>query len=469
MDPSRLSIVLVLLSLSLMVGCASSPWASTAAPEVTAPAATDTAAQPPQGPAPSPSNGQDAGSKTQEQMMQEVMAELRQLRVMDPKAQEELMQSLQQADPEMWPLVMQQFRAVVAYRRRSEESQQAVATGSSAPRFVTASRRSSSGEAEPPPAQADSSRVGRLPPPQGGIIPPRQAPRGTYPSTQSPLPPVDPRQPHHSADGPPAPIPDSSRVVAASYDSADTDNWQVHLASATRALEAEIQGPPATQEDLAQHARLRLLYALAGRREDAVTAIPPIGNPSPGQGGSQKGQAAREFWSKQTHALATWLDVQRTPNAMTRAGETNKILSEAVLSLGEAAPLEVSNLVFGKDLKSYGCYEQFKTNRFVPGQEVLLYAEVENFSNISTSKGYHISLRCRYDIYDIQGRHVADHDYPETGENCRNRRRDYFVAYRLRMPAHLNSGQYVLKLTVEDLGSKRVGESQLPFVIERRD
>jgi len=496
MDPSRFPIILALLSLSLAAGCASSPWASTAAPDMPAPAAVDAVSQPFQGPDTPLSGGSNDPSmvpnatgqvKTQNQMMQEVMAELQQLGVMDPKAQEELMQDLQQTDPEMWPLVMQQFRAAVAYRRRAQGSHQAAVSGSAAPRFALTSRPAPSSEARPQaplgqptrPVQTDSGRVGRLPTPQGGATAPTTSPPGTYPSTQSPLPPVDPRLPNRSADGRPAPVPvadqlsadqlSANPVIASSYNSADADNWQDHLASATRALEAEIQGPPATQEDLVRHARLRLLYALAGRRNDAVEPIPPIGNPSPGQGGPQKDQAIREFWSKQTHALATWLDVERTPNAMTRAGETNKILSEAVVSLGEAAPLEVSNLVFGKQLDSYGCYEEFETNRFMPGQEVLLYAEVENFSNEPTAKGFHISLQCRYAIYDLQGNRVAEGDLPETGGSCRNRRRDYFVAYYLRIPPHLNSSQYVLKLTVEDLKSKRIGESQFSFTVQRQD
>ncbi len=154
---------------------------------------------------------------------------------------------------------------------------------------------------------------------------------------------------------------------------------------------------------------------------------------------------------------------------MTRAGETNRILSEAVSSLGEAAPLEVSNLVFSKEVTSYGCYEEFKTDRFAPGQEVLLYAEVENLSNRPTPRGFHISLQCRYEIYGVQGRRVADGELPKMEGNCRNRRRDFYITYRLRIPPHLSSGQYVLKLTVEDLKSKRIGQSQLPFTIERRD
>ena len=51
------------------------------------------------------------------------------------------------------------------------------------------------------------------------------------------------------------------------YDSADAGDWQVHLASATRALESEVQRTPETAREVAQHAQLRLLHLLAGRRD----------------------------------------------------------------------------------------------------------------------------------------------------------------------------------------------------------
>ena len=53
--------------------------------------------------------------------MQEVLAELQQWGAVDPAAQDRLMEDLRQSDPSIWPLVMQQFRATEAYRRRAGE------------------------------------------------------------------------------------------------------------------------------------------------------------------------------------------------------------------------------------------------------------------------------------------------------------------------------------------------------------
>ena len=143
------------------------------------------------------------------------------------------------------------------------------------------------------------------------------------------------------------------------------------------------------------------------------------------------------------------------------------MLDEAAAWLGEAAPLEVRGMAFGTKLDSYGCYEAFPSNEFSPGQDVLLYAEVENFSPESTAKGFHTSLRSSCSIFDSVGRRVDNHDFTTTEEYCRNRRRDYFIGYHLRLPDHLSPGSYMLKLTVEDLRSKKVGESSIDFSIKK--
>ena len=53
--------------------------------------------------------------------MQNVMAELRQLGILDSSAQDQLLDKLRESDPSLWPLVVEQFRATMAYRQRAAE------------------------------------------------------------------------------------------------------------------------------------------------------------------------------------------------------------------------------------------------------------------------------------------------------------------------------------------------------------
>ena len=68
----------------------------------------------------------------------------------------------------------------------------------------------------------------------------------------------------------------------------------------------------------------------------------------------------------------------------------------------------VRNLAFCTEVQSYGCVKPFKAYEFAPGQEVLLYAEVENFTSEATPKGYHTALRSSYQVLDGRGQRVAD-------------------------------------------------------------
>jgi hypothetical protein len=46
-------------------------------------------------------------------------------------------------------------------------------------------------------------------------------------------------------------------------------------------------------------------------------------------------------------------------------------------------------------------------------------------------------------------------------DRCRNRRRDFFIADKLTVPAKLGAGNYVLKVTITDEQAQRVGEASM--------
>jgi len=230
--------------------------------------------------------------------------------------------------------------------------------------------------------------------------------------------------------------------------------WQAHLAAAIQSVEAENKAKPKGQSYPALEARLRMLYLLAARRDDAMLPIPAASS------------SDQDYWSKQIFGLCTWLDAERTPDAARRAGETKRILSEALARLGESAPLVVRNLAFCTAVLGYGSIQPFKKSEFAPDQEVLLYAEVENFLSEATAKGFHTSLRSSYQVFDSRGQRVADHEFPVVEEFCQNPRRDYFIGYHLRLPKRIYPGKHTLQLTVEDSQSHKVGQSTIAFTVK---
>ena len=120
--------------------------------------------------------------------------------------------------------------------------------------------------------------------------------------------------------------------------------------------------------------------------------------------------------------LATYRDDQRVPDAGRRAAEATLQLRDAVARLGEQAGLIVRNLAFCSEVSSFGVYKKFENPEFKPGQELLMYLEVDNFKTESTEKGYHTSFKTSYQILDSRGARVAEQEFAATEEYCQNPR-----------------------------------------------
>jgi hypothetical protein len=370
--------------------------------------------------------------------MQQVLAELRQAGNLDPATQQKFIEDLQQADPSLWPLMVQQFRAQIAYRQRLEQGRaasepataQAGAPQAAAPQVATAQAAA----AQPVPAAQAA------------------APSATEPRTAAPATAVV----QAAATSPAAPAPGAQGVVKAAYESPSGDNWQSHLSAAIRAREAELQAAGKGPDDAQAQAQLRMLYLLAGRRDDALK---PISAASP---------ALQGFWTSEVYGISAWLDAHRIPDEQRRSTEARQYLAEAVTRLGESCPLVVRSLAFCTEIQSYGCIKAFEHCEFTPGQPVLLYAELENLSSESTPKGIHTSLQSSYQIFDGRGQRVADEEFTVTEEYCRNPRRDYFIGYELRIPERIYPGKHTLQLTVRDTRSQKIGQATIDFTVKKK-
>ena len=397
------------------------------------------------------------------------MAELQQMGTLDPAARESLMADLKQTDPALWPLMMQQFRAYAAYRHQAEQHDKAAAE-QNRPTAVAAAPQSIAGPSVPPASVASPVAVPRrgLASRRGGTGCPIRSEHcsirptvasavtvavavavaiaGAVPSPTDGAPGKPPfRGPQAGPNG---------QVIQASYNAAAPIDWQAHLAAAIHQLEAESKGAAKSDTAVAQQAYLRMLYLLAGRRNDALSPIPGA---SP---------AAQDYWSKQLYGLATWLDTDHTPDGARRAAETKRILSEAMMRLGEAAPLVVHNMAFCSSVQSFGSTTPFRKAEFAPGQEVLLYAEVENYTVEPTQRGFHTALRSSYQIFDARGQRIADHEFPATEEYCQSPRHDFFIGYKFFLPKRIYNGKHTLQLTIEDLKSHKVGQSSIDLSIK---
>jgi hypothetical protein len=372
--------------------------------------------------------------------MQQVMAEVQRSGVLDQASQERLMQDLRQTDPSLWPQVVQSFRATMAYRQ--EALGRRLARGSADQGTLGATV---AGPQTSDPAAAGQAATRAAQGPAAHDIPPGSTSTAASPAAGATA--AGTADPAHSG---------SASVAAASYSAAVPDDWQAHLAAAIRLREAELRGPAKTPDDGARQAQLRMLYLLAGRREDAmqpITAAPA---------------ATQAFWSSELYGLAAYLDAERTPDAMRRAAEAKQHLSEALVQISESCPLVIRNLALCTDIQSFGRIKAFDKYDFSPGQALALYAELENLSNESSARGYHTVVQSNYQIFDNRGQRVADAEFTPCEEYCRNPRRDYYMSYEVRLPERMYPGKHTLQLTIIDQIGHKTGQSTIEFTVKDR-
>jgi hypothetical protein len=233
--------------------------------------------------------------------------------------------------------------------------------------------------------------------------------------------------------------------------------WRAELVRAIALLEQEIatQRPGApTEDDVRKQVSLRLMYLMADHQERALTAIPGID------------PAEQEFWQQVVWGISNALDARHIPRAEDRATQTIAQLNTAVRRLQEKADLQVRNVTFSKQNFGYGNYDRFVRDEVRPGQDVLLYAEIENFKSDPTADGqYRTLLRSTIEILSPAGEVRKKFDFPATEDLCRNYRRDYFHNYQFTIPDRLPLGPHVLKLAVFDELSGKMATYTLNFLV----
>ena len=253
----------------------------------------------------------------------------------------------------------------------------------------------------------------------------------------------------------PAETPGNSADVTS--DVADPHAWPDHVQQAIASLSQQAALAADTEQRVRSEAYLRLLYLVANQHDEAVKPI-------------DVDAAQREYWKEQIHSLHVLLNEDNMPVPARRHALALHSLRNAADHLASSSTLDLHNLAFCRRVDSFGHYDEFEEYHFKPDQEVLLYVEVENFQCEPKQDGsrqlYETELQGNYQILDLGGRRMADYDLPADVETCRNRRRDYFLVYRIYMPKNLPPGQYRLQLTIRDAKADKSRQTQIDFEIE---
>ena len=258
-------------------------------------------------------------------------------------------------------------------------------------------------------------------------------------------------------------VPERHVQIAGAQDSVVSPGpWQSDLDRLIAKAERELAGmspgttPAAQAEYRRQQVHLRLLYLAARHPEQALTAIPSLE------------PADQEYWQQIVWAITNSVDAEEQLSSRERAAHTIPPVNTALRRLREQADLTIRNAAFCEEISYFGNYKRFPTDEFVPGQPVLLYAEIENFRSEPSPTGeYRTLLKSLIEIIGPGGQVRGwKKSFAATEDLCRNPRRDYFHNYQFTIPERLPLGPHTLKLTVVDELSGKQATSAIKFVVK---
>ncbi|WP_146521182.1 hypothetical protein [Stieleria varia] len=177
-------------------------------------------------------------------------------------------------------------------------------------------------------------------------------------------------------------------------------------------------------------------------------------------------EADQQYLVSQLHGLWAMVDPKGHPSSGRRISEALPRFREATLQMAAATDaLEIKSLEFCTEIEAYGQIKPFAGNRFVAGQQVILYCEVENFVANPNGAMFETHLQGTYDVFDGEGNKLISQLLPADRQVSRNHLRDYFVAYQMHLPKQLKPGTYRLQLTMEDVHGKKYGQASIPMEI----
>jgi hypothetical protein len=132
----------------------------------------------------------------------------------------------------------------------------------------------------------------------------------------------------------------------------------------------------------------------------------------------------------------------------------------------DEAPLEISELRLCRSVSGFGSFEPLTETSVNAGQTVLIYCEMAGMRYEPRNEGFVSRISSRIEIRAAgDGPIQWEHDLGDAEDVCRRRRHDFYVNYRVDLPASLPPGAYDLRLTQTDLIANSVAAAVIPLVL----
>jgi hypothetical protein len=135
---------------------------------------------------------------------------------------------------------------------------------------------------------------------------------------------------------------------------------------------------------------------------------------------------------------------------------------------GGTATFAVRHACFASRVRGWGDVDRFAANRFTPGQEVIVYVELDNLSAGESPAGHTTCIDATLKLVDGEGRTVREWTFEPIAETCPTRRHDYFARYLVRIPEATPSGGCRLAVAVVDTLAGTTASTDLPLEVVPR-
>jgi hypothetical protein len=244
----------------------------------------------------------------------------------------------------------------------------------------------------------------------------------------------------------------ANQKVELSVDAAD-EQKNAELSALINRLKEKIQVRP---DDRSAQMKLSVLYAVLGW-EQTLAGKDKLPNKS-----------TTDALAKNVARLIEIFD----NTSLSPAQQANQALGpvcELQDLLKKEADLKIADLQICRAVDGFSDYKPMPQNYFQAGKRrpIIVYIELENFTSkyLDKEQTYKTSLALTVELIDKSGKVQFNwHDEP-VDDFSRRKRRDFFVPPQLNLPP-LAAGDYLLKVTAEDLIGNKVTQKTLDLKIE---
>ena len=127
--------------------------------------------------------------------------------------------------------------------------------------------------------------------------------------------------------------------------------------------------------------------------------------------------------------------------------------------------VSIRTACFASRVQAWGVFDRFPTDRFAPGQEVIVYVELDDLAASTAADGHTTCIDAVLRLVTADGLTIKEWDFEPIAETCVNRRRDYFARFVIRIPESAATGRSHVAVAVTDTLAGKTVETKLPLEV----